>query len=81
MALFMLLVGCAGENAQAKVCEDICMELTVGCAFEAYPNYGSCEQGCMFEAEKGEDMEAELECLEAAQCDTFAVIDCENTTW
>lgn len=80
MMLLFTLLGCA-SGGNEDVCADICMELTVNCAYEAYPNYGSCEQGCLFEADKGEDMAAELECLQEAECDTFAVIDCENTVW
>lgn len=81
LLLMMTLMGCTRQTVNEKACSDICSELAVNCAYEAYPDYGSCEQGCLYEADKGEDMDAELACLEAAQCDTFAVIDCENTTW
>ena len=81
MLLWGMLLGCAKQTVNEQACSDICGELAVNCAFEAYPDFGSCEQGCLFEADKGEDMEAELACLRAAECDTFAVIDCENSTW
>ena len=51
MMLLFTLLACA-SGGDEDVCADICMELTVNCAYEAYPN-----------------------------CDTFAVIDCENTVW
>ena len=59
MMLLFTLLACA-SGGDEDVCADICMELTVNCAYEAYPNYGSCEQGCLFEADKGEDMSAEV---------------------
>jgi len=80
MSLLLLVLACA-ERKNEGTCADICRELTVSCAYEAYPSFESCEQGCLFEADKGENMDAQLNCLESAQCDTFAIIDCENTTW
>ncbi len=81
MTLLLLWLGCDSQTANEKACDDICQELSVNCGYEAYPDFGSCQQGCLFEADKGEDMQAELSCLQEAECDTFAVIDCENSTW
>ena len=78
--LWLMSVGCK-EAGDESYCDSICKELVVECAYEAYPDFASCQQGCAFEADKGESMEPQLECLRAAECDTFGIVACENRSW
>ena len=60
------------------ICADVCEELYQRCAYSAYPSYESCIEGCAYNEEEGADMESQLSCFQEAECDTFAIIECEN---
>ena len=78
----MLLIGvmaCNGEKADVEsTCNDLCNELQGTCGYDAYPDYRSCVEGCAYYQEDGVDVEGQLSCIQEAQCDTFAVLECEN---
>ena len=76
MLLFFL--ACVQQEANIGICEDICKEVYSTCLFEAYPSYESCLEGCTYNEEEGSDLEEQLECFLEAECDTFAIIECEN---
>jgi hypothetical protein len=75
-----LVFGCAEpvEDDEYAACVSLCDELVETCSYSAYPTTESCMAGC---AEQVED-EVELFELEAcildAECDTFAIIECQN---
>ncbi len=75
-AALLLVVSCAAEAD--RTCEDLCAILVNTCHYEAFPTIESCEQGCQYDAEQGEDIAAQKACIEAAGCDTFAVVECEH---
>ncbi len=76
MMLLLALLSCAPSSATP--CHEMCLEFVQTCEYAAYPDVTSCEQGCEYESEQGADVEAEWECVAAAQCDQFALIECEN---
>ena len=79
MLLLQLLAACAeGAGGPKTPCEAVCHELVVECAYNAYPSMDSCMQGCTYLSENGADIDARRTCVEAAQCDTFAVVACER---
>ena len=61
------------------ICEDICKEVYSTCQFAAYPSFDSCLEGCFYNEEEGADMDAQYECFQEAACDTFEIVECENT--
>ncbi len=75
-----LLLGCTETvvDDEYEACVSLCDELVEACSYNAYPTTESCMAGC---ADQVED-EAELFELEAcildAECDTFAIIECQN---
>jgi hypothetical protein len=65
-------------NKGPSQCEEICHELVYTCQFAAYPDFGSCVQGCDYNEGEGADVAAQHECVERAECDPFAIVECEN---
>ncbi len=80
MTLILALLACnTGSTAVPTVCDDLCAELVSQCGYEAYPTLDSCIQGCIYRLEEeNADVEAQLSCVKDAQCDTFAVLECEH---
>jgi hypothetical protein len=76
LPLFAWLVGC--QPAEQSICQDLCIELVTSCAYAAYPSVDSCMQGCGYAASQGVDVDAQAECVFAAECDTFTIIECEH---
>ena len=76
----LLLIGCDSQKntSQYGICADVCEELYQSCSYAAYPSYDSCLAGCAYNEEEGADMESQLSCFQEAECDTFAIIECEN---
>jgi hypothetical protein len=74
----LLTGGCAGEGGADGPCADLCGELVAVCAFAAFPDMGSCLDGCAFDASQGQDVIGQAICVENAACDTFAILECEN---
>lgn len=76
--LVFVALGCSTETADDATCTEMCQELVQSCEFAAYPSYESCMQGCAYARKEGGDMDAERTCILEAECDEFAVIDCEH---
>lgn len=74
--LLPLLLSCEPEVEVA--CETLCDELVKTCEYSAFPEYDSCLSGCLFDEENGSRTEPFLECVLDADCDTFAVVECQN---
>lgn len=75
-----LFTGCLTTETKAEeTCGSICDELVYQCSIEAYPDHESCMQGCLFEYEEDGVRDNKVECITTAECDTFVLIDCENT--
>ncbi len=74
IALLLTLLACQTSSP----CEDLCTELVMSCGYAAYPTRESCLQGCGYDEANGADIEKRLECVTAAECDTFEVIECEH---
>lgn len=70
----------ACTNFEQGPCYDLCSELQGECGYAAFPTFDSCYQGCLYnEAERGADIGAELACVNAAECNTFDIMECEHT--
>ncbi len=75
--LIPLFAGCAAGEYSA--CDDMCTELIRSCGYDAFPSTDSCMTGCAFEAERGADVDGQADCILEAECDTIAIIECQNT--
>lgn len=75
--ILLLLLAC-GPAAEKETCELLCDELYQTCAYDAFPTYESCLQGCAYQRSEGADMKGQQACIEAAECDTFAILECEH---
>ena len=73
MLVLLWLAACAPSD-----CESLCDKLVVDCNYDAFPSVDSCLDGCAYKEKNGSDIAGELACMEKADCDTFAVLDCEN---
>lgn len=73
--MILLLLACADPPTP---CDTICAELVLQCGYSAYPDLDSCLQGCGYEEEQGGRTEDASTCIEKANCDTFAILDCER---
>jgi hypothetical protein len=81
LASLSLLVACSQKEVVnvPQECTDLCRELVSECRYEAYPTLDSCLQGCVYRIEEEKlDMAEQAECVLAAECDTFEIIECEN---
>lgn len=78
--MLVLLCGACDDRAAAEVdtCETLCTTLVVECEYGAFPSVGSCMSGCGYNFSEGADIEAQLSCVQAASCDTFTILECEN---
>ncbi|MDP2315685.1 MAG: hypothetical protein Q8P41_22495 [Pseudomonadota bacterium] len=76
MILFLLLA--CGAAAEKETCESLCDVMYKECEYGAYPSYESCLQGCAYQQSEGGNVEGELVCIEKAECDTFAILECEH---
>jgi hypothetical protein len=56
----------------------LCEILVRDCEYDAYPSLQSCEQGCAYDEENGADSAKLLACVEDADCNTFAVVECQH---
>lgn len=77
VALAVSMAACSSyEN---KPCSDLCHELAGECNYAAYPSFASCYEGCVYaQTERGADIPAQNDCVQAAECDTFAIVECEH---
>lgn len=76
MMLLIAFLGCTPEPA--TTCHQMCMEFVETCEYAAYPDVASCEQGCEYENKQGGDVDGEWDCVSQAECDQFALVECEN---
>jgi hypothetical protein len=72
---FFLLGACGSEET---ICDSLCSELVQSCDYAAYPDLESCRQGCTYDNERGADTVGFQECVLAAECDTFEILECEH---
>jgi hypothetical protein len=77
VAIF-ILASCTTESGPASPCYNLCQELVQTCEYSAYPSFSSCEEGCLYYQEEGANIEEQLTCIQEAECNEFAVIECEN---
>ena len=74
----ILCLSCASVTPDTP-CENLCDELTRQCAFDAFPSYTSCLEGCLYNEENNSaDTEAYLTCAQEAECDEFEIMECEH---
>lgn len=73
-----LLVGCAGAEEASTPCGELCNELVANCAYGAYPDMGSCLDGCAWSEQEGADITGHALCVMDASCDTFDILECEH---
>ena len=59
-------------------CVSLCDALVTDCSYEAYPTMDSCLQGCSYDIELGKDIGGQRECVETANCDLFAIVECQH---
>ena len=78
VGLLLALAACSQKTPEAEACEELCFELVSHCAYEAYPSTESCMQGCLYDVSLGGDPIGMLPCVQAANCDEFAVVECEH---
>jgi hypothetical protein len=76
MLSLVAVIGCT--ETEETVCDGLCRELVQSCGYAAYPSLDSCRQGCEYAAEQGADIVGEEECIINAECDTFAIVECEH---
>lgn len=76
--LWILGSGCQEPDPNQETCEELCDQLVDTCQYAAFPDAGSCVQGCLYNASLGGDVEGQLDCVFFAQCDTFAIVECEH---
>ena len=77
MLLCLFAYGCG--TPEYRACEDMCKELGRTCAYAAFPTTDSCMQGCADELDNGADIFGKEECILDAECDTFAIVECQNS--
>ena len=68
----------SGSGEQSN-CDQMCNELLGSCEYAAFPDKMSCLEGCLYAEENNADIASQKECVLEAECDTFAIIECENT--
>lgn len=76
--ILLLLLAC-GAAVEKEPCELLCDELYQTCEYDAFPTYESCLQGCAYQQSEGADMKGQQACVDQAECDTFAILECEHT--
>lgn len=77
--LLLLLAACVGgPEPLDPACVDTCEVLVGTCGIEAFPDLGSCQEGCRYAAQEGADVTSYAQCVDLAACDTFALISCEH---
>ncbi len=76
--VLLVLAACEDEGGPNSMCDDICDELVQSCDYAAFPSVESCEQGCAYSKSEGADIEGYLNCVEAAECNTFEIVGCER---
>ena len=73
-----IVVGCGGGSEASSPCGDLCLELVATCAYDAYPDMGSCLDGCAYAEQQGADITGQAICVIEAECSTFDILECEH---
>ena len=80
--LLLLLFGCTDDSAPSIACEQICDEfmdeLMDECSYPSFPNRESCLRNCGYIESQGADTGAYLNCITEADCESLAIVECEN---
>lgn len=76
--LLILLTSACTEAVPPTACGQMCDELVSTCSYAAYPSMESCLQGCQFNETEGRDVAGQQECVAEAECNTFAIVECEH---
>lgn len=76
--LLLWLAACGATAPTDPECDSLCEELINDCGYEAFPDFGSCLNGCGYDREQGADIPGQLQCVQDAECDTFAVVECTH---
>ena len=74
----LALLRLAGCPAERSLCDDVCGVLMADCGYAAFPDIGSCEQGCDYAIYEGADIRSLHSCLLDASCDTPSVLACSR---
>ena len=80
-AASLALAGCSGGGSSAALdgpCGDMCRELVQDCSYAAFPTVESCYEGCLWADENGGQITEQQACVEQAECNTFAIVECEH---
>ena len=77
LSLLSGLLACTPLD-ESSTCDQLCEELVMTCEYAAFPDYESCQKGCLYDEEQGANVEGQLRCIAAAECNTFAVLECEH---
>ena len=78
-AAVCLLALCAcAQEPPPTACTTVCDELVDSCEYAAFPTMESCLQGCGYWETEGADVDAYLTCVQDAECNTFAIVECEH---
>jgi hypothetical protein len=72
------LAACGPTAETDPECDSLCEELINGCAYEAFPDFSSCLNGCAYDREQGADVTGQLQCVQDAACDTFSIVECTH---
>ena len=73
-----ILAGCT-TAVPPTPCGEMCDELVSTCSYAAYPSFESCLQGCEYEEQtNGRDVAGQQACVADAECNTFAIVECEH---
>ncbi|MFT7519592.1 MAG: hypothetical protein ACI9MC_001734 [Kiritimatiellia bacterium] len=73
-----MMLACGSSEETKTACGELCAELVEGCESGAYPDMDSCMNGCALEAEQGANVPEYSTCVEQAECDQFAIVDCQD---
>lgn len=66
------------DPAHAEACGATCEVLVDDCEVASYPDRQSCYDGCLAGARQGADVESQQACVELAECDLFALVECDH---
>ncbi|MBM4365387.1 MAG: hypothetical protein FJ102_04180 [Deltaproteobacteria bacterium] len=72
-----LFVACLPE-VEETTCDQLCEELVMTCEYAAFPDFQSCQKGCLYDEEQGANTDGMLRCVSEAECSTFDVLECEH---
>lgn len=74
-----IAVGCAEPEPESLGdCTDTCRVVVDDCALPSWPDRQSCVDACVAGAASGADVESQKLCVELAECDLFALVECEH---